>query len=54
MPISKIEKRMLRWFGYMERMDDKRLPNGKYRTDVNGRVDRGRLRKKFTDQMSDI
>jgi hypothetical protein len=34
--VTKIEKNMLRWFGHVERMDERRLTKEIYEADVGG------------------
>jgi hypothetical protein len=46
--VTKIEKNMLRWFGLVERMDERRLTKGVY---VGGNAGRGRPRRTFLQQV---
>ncbi|KAM3959351.1 LOW QUALITY PROTEIN: uncharacterized protein ACR2FA_006652 [Aphomia sociella] len=52
--VTRIEKGMLRWFGHVERMNDKRLCKRIYTAEVTGRVCRERPRRAYVDQVSDI
>src|SRR6218665_1467039 len=47
MVIEKIERRRLTWFGHMERMEGKRLPNAALHGHVRGERSRGRQRKRW-------
>lgn len=49
----RIEKGMLWWFAYMERMSESWLTKEIYRGVVEGSVKRRRLRKFYTNQISD-
>jgi hypothetical protein len=39
--VTKIEKNMLKWFGHVERMDEKRLTKDIYEAAVGGNSGRG-------------
>jgi len=40
--VQKIKKRRLQWFGHVERMEEKRLPNAALHGHVEGKRSRGR------------
>jgi hypothetical protein len=42
--VTKIEKNMLRWFGHVERMEERRLTDEIHEADVGGNAGRGRPR----------
>jgi hypothetical protein len=44
-----IEKNMFRWFGHVERMDERGLIKETYEVDLGGNAVRGRLRRTFLD-----
>jgi len=46
--IEKITRRRLTWFGHVERMEGKRLPNAALHGHVGGERSRGRQRKRWT------
>jgi hypothetical protein len=52
--LTKIENNMLRWFGHVERMDERRLTKEIYETDVGGNAGRGRARRTFLDQIGEV
>jgi hypothetical protein len=52
--LNKIEKNMLRWFGHVVRMDERRLTKGIYEADVGGNARRGRPRRTFFDQIGEV
>jgi hypothetical protein len=52
--LNKIEKNMLRWFGYVERMDERRLTKETYEADSGGNAGRGRLRRTFLDRNGEV
>ena len=44
-------KSRLRWYGHVERMEDFRLPKKVLYSDINGRRNRGRPRRRFLDSV---
>ena len=49
--IEKIKRRRLEWFGHVERMEGKRLPNAALHGHVRGDRSRGRQRKRWMDSV---
>jgi hypothetical protein len=49
--VTKIEKNMLRWFGHLERMDERSLTKEIYKADLGGIAGRGSFRRTFLDQI---
>src|SRR6218665_418684 len=49
--VKKIKKRRLQWFGHVERMEGKRLPNAALHLHVEGKISRGRQRKTWMDNV---
>jgi len=49
--IEKIKRRRLEWFGHVERMEGKRLPNAALHGHVRGDRSRGRQRKRWMDNV---
>ena len=49
-----IEKSMLRWFGHVERMSERRLTKGIYVADVSGNAGWGRPRKAYPDLIGEV
>jgi hypothetical protein len=52
--VTKIEKNMLRWFGHVERMGERRLTKEVYEADVGGNAGRGRPRQTFLDHIGEV
>jgi hypothetical protein len=52
--VTKIEKNMLRWFGHVERMDERRLTKEIYKADLGGNAERERPRRTFLDQIGEV
>jgi hypothetical protein len=52
--VTKIENNMLRWFGHVERMDERRLTKEIYEADVGGNAGRGRPWRTFLDQIGEV
>jgi hypothetical protein len=49
--VTKIEKNMLRWFGHIERIDERRLTKEIYDTVMSCNAVRGRPRRTFLEQI---
>src|SRR6218665_3156018 len=49
--IEKIKRRILTWFGHVERMEGKRLPNAALHGHVRGERSRRRQRKRWMDNV---
>jgi hypothetical protein len=52
--VTKIEKNMLRRFGHVERIDERRLTKEIYEADLGGDAGRGRPRRIFLDQVGEV
>ena len=50
---EKIDEGVLRWFGYVERMEKERIAKRIYGRECAGRCSIGRLRKRWIDKMKD-
>ncbi|PSN46627.1 hypothetical protein C0J52_16829 [Blattella germanica] len=51
---QKLEKRQLKWFGHVVRMDERRKPKQIMEARVEGTRTRGRSRKGYMDRIEDI
>jgi hypothetical protein len=51
--VTKIEKNM-RWFGHVEKVEERRLTKEIYDADVGGNAGRRRLRRIFLDQIGEV
>jgi hypothetical protein len=49
--VTKIVKNMLRWFGHVERMDERRLTKEIYEADVGGNVEGEDLGEHFWNKL---
>jgi hypothetical protein len=45
---------MLRWFGHVEKMDERRFTKGIYEADMGSNAGRGRPRRTFLDQIEEV
>jgi hypothetical protein len=52
--VTKIEKNMLRWFGHVERMNERILTKEIYKADLGGNAGRGIPRRTFLDQIGEV
>jgi hypothetical protein len=52
--VTKIEKNMLRWFGHVERMDERRFTKEIYEAHVGGNAGKGKPRRTFLDQIGEV
>ena len=52
--LIEVEKRKMRWFGHIIRMDEQKPARMVWRTRAQGRNGRGRPRRKWDDGMVDI
>ena len=52
--VTRVERGMLRWFGHLERMDERRLTKKIYCAKVDGSVGRGRPTKTFLSQIGQL
>jgi hypothetical protein len=51
--VTIIEKNMMRWFGHVQRMDERRLPKEIYEVDLGGNAEMG-PRRLFLDQTTQV
>jgi hypothetical protein len=49
--VTKFEKNMLRWFGHVEKMDERRLTKKIYAVALDGNAGRGRPWRTFFEQL---
>jgi hypothetical protein len=52
--VTKIKKNILRWFGHVETMDERRLTKEIYEVDLEGNAVRDRPMRTFLDQIEQI
>lgn len=52
--VTRIGKEMLKWFGHIERIDERIIIKLIYDANLDGRVLRGRSRRTYIDQFSDV
>jgi hypothetical protein len=52
--VTKIENNMLRWFGHVERMDERRLTKEIYEADVGGNAGTGRPSRTFLGRIGGV
>jgi hypothetical protein len=52
--VTKIENNILRWFGHVDRMDERRLTKEIYLANVGGNAGKGRPRRTFLDQIGEV
>jgi hypothetical protein len=52
--VTKIEKNMLKWFGLVERMDERRLTKEIYKAVLGGNAVGGKSRRTFSDQIGQV
>ena len=52
--LDRIQRRQLKWFGHLFRMEDSRWPKKIYQWTPHGRRRRGRLQKSWRNQVTDF
>ena len=52
--LERIERNVLKWFGYVERMGEERLVKRVYRANVEGNRGRGRSQRRWRDEVKDL
>jgi hypothetical protein len=52
--VTKIEKNMLRWFGHIEMMDERRLTKKIFEANVDANAGRVKPRRTFLDQIGEV
>ena len=52
--LKRIERNVLKWFGHVERMVEKRLVKRAYQENVEGNRGRGRPQRRWRDEVKDL